>query len=175
MGVRSKEGMTVFRRYFFIVLLGLPVVASAEWRFEDSTDPFTDETNMVAGWVDNSSYMSPKQITVRCSGDELDVMFRLGDFVGDGRQSRDLTYRFDKGETQKAKWQISTTGRSIFFLGWSADAKEVFAKQLMASGQVAVRADDHQNTPLTAIFPLKGSAGPISRVLAGCGLGETAE
>ena len=122
---------------FCFMLLSTPVLS---WTVSEDTDPFTDEPEL---------YISNGDITFRCRGASFDVVIPFGEYL-----SSDFVkgiYRFDKNVAVEARFNISTTGTSVFV----QDTKN-FTYQALRSEKLLIKVYDFKGTGYTKSIQLNG-------------------
>ena len=142
---------------WFLLAGFIAPAAYAEWRFQEVTDPITDEDASFAGVMNGPDEV----LVVRCLGEIAEIPVGVGGFFGFGAQI-EVTYRVDRNDPVAAgTWNVSTNGNALF-----APRSQINdLLNLFRSGQsIVIRATDERGSSNTATFSLAGANEALSKL-----------
>lgn len=136
------------------------------WQAGEKVDPITDERN---AYVFNMSNDGPV-LFLRCMGGRTDVFIDWRDYLGSD-DCNSVTYRVANDEPQKECWLISTDRKKTFspdFLPSLFAARLLMAEAKPEKRTFAARTTPHAESPVTAVFNLKGLAAKVRALKPEC-------
>ena len=138
---------------------------SSSWRYNEDTDPFTDETVSVATTFGRQN--SSTSVVILCKGTKFSAYVQFADYLSNN--SVDIRYRIDKAPSVSEIWSPSSAGTAVF-----GRHQEHLARLLMKGHSFVIEAVDYRGVPHRASFNLTGSSDAIEPVLKQCGVPQVA-
>ncbi|MDP5138488.1 hypothetical protein ORJ04_21300 [Rheinheimera baltica] len=147
-----------FRSIFSLIALMPTFVLASDWRFENESDGFTDTT------IQTAMYSTGDALAViRCKNGNLDMLFGVNEYIGG--DFSDVRVRFDKGDVQTYKWDLSTTGKAVFA---RADAFVELVRGFAKAEEMLLEVTKYTGTKFQRKISLIGITEPLSKVLKAC-------
>lgn len=122
------------RFWVLLVLLCSNAVLGSTWQFKSNTDPFTDQSYMLA---------SNRDVAVTCSVGKIDGISISFDTYLSTDQS-EITFRFDANPAVSGDWNTSTTGTAVFVPKFR---QVEFLRSLFQAKKLTIRSMDFRGTP----------------------------
>lgn len=119
--------------------------ANATWIVFDTTDPITDEPQVVAFTIAAFQGVSGPRLTFKCENGELEGYINWHEYFTDG--SHKVTWRVDKGEVHSSQWRVSTDNTALF----SRSPQQLF-NALKGGESLTVRATPYGESTATLSF-----------------------
>lgn len=122
------------RYWALLVLLCSNSVLGSTWQFKSITDPFTDESHMLA---------LTRDLTAKCSVAKIEGISIAFDTYLDNDHA-EVTYRFDATPAVSGDWNTSTTGTAVFVPKFR---QVEFLRSVFSAEKLTIRSVDFRGTP----------------------------
>jgi len=138
-----------------------------KWLVDISTDPIDDSkiVNLVLPCTSGTnSDGNPIYLFLRYESGKTEAFIVWGQYLGENLI--DVTWRFGNEQAETGEWLISTDGKATFYPPYDVIA---FIKKLLTVNRFVVRLTPPNESPITAVFDLRGlkNAIPPLREAAG--------
>jgi hypothetical protein len=140
--------------------------AAPTWTVNESINPVDDSPTAVLSLEASSGTSrmgTPPSLYLRCSSKKTDAFINWHDFMGSDEVS--VTSRLGKNEAQTRTWSLSTDNTATFYPGSAVQ----FIKALAAVDTVVFRSTPYNESPVTAVFAVKGLAEKLGPLQKACG------
>tara|TARA_B100001123_G_C15261633_1_gene1006788 strand:+ start:111 stop:719 length:609 start_codon:yes stop_codon:yes gene_type:complete len=138
---------------------------SGKWNVSIDTNPIDDSKTVTLYLVADSGKSSmlgePVVLIIRCKSLETNVFINWRDYLGS--EARVLT-RIGKEKAETRSWSLSTDSQATFFPRNEVD----FLKKLLAVDSFVAQVTPYSESPVTAIFNIKGLSNAITPLREAC-------
>jgi type VI secretion system VasI family protein len=140
--------------------------STPSWQLSQSTNPIDDSPSVVLTLPASSGRSrmgEPPTLVLRCSRNQTDVYVNWSDYMGSEEVS--VTTRVGKGAARTRTWNTSTDNVATFYPGRPVE----FIKELMSVDTLVLRATPYGESPITAVFEVRGLTEKAAPLQAACG------
>jgi len=149
------------------LLASSPDKDNGKWVVNVETNPL-DDSKMVALVLTadtGATRLGEKVVLVlRCMSGETKVFIIWSDYLGSG-SGTDVTWRVGDSPATTARWRLSTDSTTTFY-PYDAIA---FIGQLIGVSRLVAQVTPYNESPITAVFDLRGLANAVRPLREACG------
>jgi type VI secretion system protein VasI len=145
----------------------LPTTGTGKWSSTSETNPVDDSTTVVLSLEadEGRSHLQAEKITlfIRCKSNKTELYIKWYDYLGDEKIA--VLTRVGEAKAVGKSWGISTNNESTFY----PESAIPFIKTLMSSDKFVAQVTPYNESPVTAIFDIRGLAEAIKPLQQTCG------
>ena len=133
------------------------VTGGGKWNVTVQTNPIDDSTTVVLSLIADSGV---RTLLVRCQSDKTELYIDWDDYLG---SEASVLTRVGSQDAQTQRWELSSNSRATFHPGSPIS----FIKSLMDVDRLVVQVTPYNESPVTAIFDVRGlsnAATPLREV-----------
>lgn len=138
---------------------------SGKWSTSTSSDPLTDKSVYLA-FLDadqgRGKYGGKVDLVVRCKNNSTELYINWNSYLG--LDTTTVTHRVDKNKAITSSWDVSTDHKSTFMR-----APVATLKQMLAGESFIANVTPYGESPVTAVFDIKGAEVALQDIRKGCG------
>lgn len=149
------------------LLASSPDKDNGKWVVHVETNPLDDsKTVLLTLTADTGATRLGEKVelVLRCKSRKTEVFIIWNDYLGSGF-STDVTWRVGDSPATTAEWDISTSNESTFY-PYDAIA---FIGQLIGVSRLVAQVTPYNESPITAVFDLRGLANAVRPLREACG------
>ncbi len=144
-----------------------------EWITSTDINPLDDSKIITIG-LDATGYVekyaNPVRLYIRCKSNKTELYVAWDDYLGDDSNSvyedwKYVTVRIGASKANKQRWTVSTDGKATFMPSSPIETLRKIAK----SERLVLQTTPYNESPVTAIFDVKGMGDAILPLADECG------
>lgn len=147
-------------------------VLYGEWSVSEDVNPVDDSKSTYASLNSGDGSTGVGEgvsLTVRCKENKTEVYANWNDYLGDDSHDvyndwKKVTVRIDAEPAKIERWGISTDKEATF-----APSGTALAKRIAKADRLVLQTTPYAESPVTAVFALKGATNALKAVAANCG------
>jgi type VI secretion system protein VasI len=144
-------------------LVANPTVGSGKWTSRVTVNPLDDSRTAVLTLSADSGqgrFGDTVMLVIRCQSNETDLYIVWNDYMADQNM---VTSRIGSGESTPARWQMSSDSKATFH-----PDPIPLVKAIMETDRFVAQAMPYNESPITAVFDVKGLSDVINPVREAC-------
>jgi|TARA_B100001971_G_scaffold18505_1_gene14422 type VI secretion system protein VasI len=141
------------------------VEGSGKWNVRIDSNPLDDSKTVVLVLVadeGSSQWGRPVVLIIRCKSNSTEVYITWNDYLGSEAR---VTTRIGSSKAQSSYWSLSTDSQATFY----QDNRIAFVKQLMRADKFVAQVTPYNESPVTAVFDIRGLSEAIKPLQETCG------
>lgn len=146
--------------------INIPTKGTGKWVTNVEKNPIDDSKTIALFLVaDQGKSKSGEDIAlvIRCKSNKTELIIGWNDYLG--LDSTQVITRIGNNPAQNISWNLSTNNMSTFYLG----SPIAFIKSLMSADNLVAQVTPYNESPVTAIFDIRGLAEAIKPLQETCG------
>jgi type VI secretion system protein VasI len=144
----------------------VPIKGAGKWVTSTDKNPLDDTRTVVLSLIaDEGKSKMGEDITLflRCKSNKTELYISWSDYLGMG--STQVITRVGNASAQRMSWGLSTDSTATFFPGSPIS----FVKSLMNVDKLVVQVTPYSESPVTAVFDVRGLGEAIKQLQETCG------
>jgi len=139
---------------------------TGKWRVSIETNPVDDSTSVTAlleadeGRTDDGQQPN---LVLRCRSNETELYITWGEFIN--AKAPEVLTRIGSAPPDTFEWTVSTNREGTFFPGDDI----AFIRRLLDANRLVARMTPYQESPITAVFDLRGIRSVVRPLQQTCG------
>jgi type VI secretion system protein VasI len=147
------------------VTLNVPMKGTGKWQVQETNNPVDDsKTVSLVLTADNGKSKRGDDIDliIRCKSNTTELYIAWNDYLG--LDHTEVISRIGSNAAQTSNWNISTNNMSSFYPG----SPIFYIKELMKAEKLVVQLTPYSESPVTAIFDIRGLSEAIKPLQTTC-------
>jgi len=139
---------------------------TGKWRVSVDTNPVDDSTTVTAlleADEGESDAGDKTTLILRCRSNETELYITWGGFIGS--KAPQVLTRIGAAPPDTFEWSVSTNREGTFFPGDDI----AFIRRLLDANRLVARVTPYQESPITAVFDLRGLRAAVRPLQETCG------